>query len=428
MNFFLDRDLQIINNPKITNMEPIHCLPQYNLILIRYNEIWLKSMKVKMRMLKTLMKNIKIILKREQITFHKYQLSKDTSRILFFFKNRDIPKASKVLRNIFGIFSFSPATRTSSTIKTISDKSIEIAKKVLKYGNTFALVVRRSGKHDFSSKDIAIEVGKNIIEEFSKIGIYLEVNLSNPDKKIFIEVREEFSYIFTEILKSDWGGLPIESRKKIAAMDIGRLSDLLAGFLLMRRGGVLFPVLFDIIENEALFKKRKANWAIVKQFTPFHTFNILRIRFKKALSLICERVQKTDICGVCRMVRFATIASIVEPQKYSYFEGVRALTDGISFNNSAKCPICVDLYSLSLNGFFSELPIFTPNIGLNSDSEIQCVLRINKNFEKIDYCPITPHNQEFNIERLNQYKDTLDIENIVKDCVNRAESIIIRGS
>ncbi|MFX1288718.1 MAG: hypothetical protein ACFFFY_09205, partial [Promethearchaeota archaeon] len=71
-------------------------LKRYNLVLIRYSEIWLKSQKVKIRMLKYLISNIGNILKRRGIRFNKYQISKDSSRIFFFFNNEDIPNAIKV--------------------------------------------------------------------------------------------------------------------------------------------------------------------------------------------------------------------------------------------------------------------------------------------------------------------------------------------
>ena len=68
----------------------------YNLIKINPSpEIWLKSRKVKIRMLKALMNNIKNSLKHAKITFHKFQLSKDSARIFFFFKNEDIKKATE---------------------------------------------------------------------------------------------------------------------------------------------------------------------------------------------------------------------------------------------------------------------------------------------------------------------------------------------
>ena len=77
-------------------MHTINILSAYNLILVRYGEIWLKSQKVKVRMLKILMNNIKKMLKRMEVPFTKYQLSKDSARIFYFFKSEDIKKAATI--------------------------------------------------------------------------------------------------------------------------------------------------------------------------------------------------------------------------------------------------------------------------------------------------------------------------------------------
>ena len=156
-------------------MEEFRILNQYNLILIRYGEVWLKSQKVKIRMLKVLINNIIEMLDRNQVSFSKYQLSKDSSRILFFFKNEDILKALKILRNTFGIHSISPALRTSDALKNICERSIEIGKEILEKNDTFAIRVKRSGKHEYSSMDVAKKVGEVIINEF--IGLNLKDKL-----------------------------------------------------------------------------------------------------------------------------------------------------------------------------------------------------------------------------------------------------------
>ena len=222
-------------------------LPQYNLILIRYNEIWLKSTKVKMRMLKILMQNIRNMLEKAEISYHKYQLSKDSTRIFFFFKNEDLPAAVEVLKKVFGIYTLSPALRTSNRMKNITERAVEIAHQVLKEGDSFAIRSKRSGTHDFTSQDVARKAGQAVLEGLNHLN--LSVDLSSPDEKIFIEVRGQFSYVFTDIVESKWGGLPIEPRKKVFVMDVGRRTDLLAGFLLARRGCQIFPVLFDMTEK-----------------------------------------------------------------------------------------------------------------------------------------------------------------------------------
>ena len=66
-------------------------LESYNIIKVNPSpEIWLKSKKVKIRWLKALMNNIKNSLKHAKIPFHKYQLSKDSARIFFFFNSQYI--------------------------------------------------------------------------------------------------------------------------------------------------------------------------------------------------------------------------------------------------------------------------------------------------------------------------------------------------
>ena len=215
----------------------------YNIIKVNPSpEIWLKSRKVKIRMLKALMNNIKNSLKRVKISFHKYQLSKDSARIFFFFNNEDIKKASEVIKKAFGVYSFSPVLRTSNKLKNIIERTIEVGEEVLKTNDTFALRVKRSGFHDYSSQDVAIKVGQEVMDNFSHLN--LKVNLSSPKKEIHIEIRGEFSYIFTDLIYTNWGGLPSEYTRKILCNDIGRLNDLLAAFLVMRRGCELYPIFF----------------------------------------------------------------------------------------------------------------------------------------------------------------------------------------
>ena len=171
----------------------------YNLIKINpLPEIWLKSRKVKIRMLKALMNNIKNSLKRVKIPFHKYQLSKDSARIFFFFKNEDIKKASEIIKKVFGVYSFSPVLRTSNKLKNIIERTIEVGEEVLTKNDTLALRVKRSGVHEYSSQDVAIKVGQEVIDHFSYLN--LKVNLSSPKKEIHIEIRGEFSYIFTDVI------------------------------------------------------------------------------------------------------------------------------------------------------------------------------------------------------------------------------------
>ena len=401
-------------------------LDLYNLILIRYNEIWLKSTKVKIRMLKTLMNNIKNILNRKEISFHKYQLSNDSTRLLFFFDNEDIPRASKLLNFTFGIHSFSPALRTSNKIKNISERAVELADRVIHEGDTFALRVRRSGDHDYSSKDIAVKVGQAIVDHFKKSNVNLKVNLSDPDKKIFIEVRDQFSYIFTDIIYSDWGGLPIEYNKKIACMDVGRLNDLLAAFMIMRRGSEIYPVLFDLTENDDLFNEWISNWKQNVDFAPFFKFTVRRIKFRKIMERMSELLkEKKYTCAICRLLRYDVLGKILGEGVDRSFDRIRAISDGVSLNDSSICPDEVELESISLNYMFINQPVFTPLIGLELEKINKLLKMISTNFKKVDYCPYKPKNQEMNTEEVKKIYNTLNLNKLMTECIHEMEKIII---
>jgi len=399
-------------------------LKQYNLILIRYGEVWLKSQKVKIRMLKVLMNNIKRMLKRDGIAFSKYQLSKDSSRIFFFFKNEEILRALSILLNSFGIHSISPALRTSSNLKNITDRTVEIAKEILVENDTFALRVKRSGKHDYSSMDVAIAVGQAIIDEFEELNV--KVNLTNPKKTIFIEIRQEFSYLFTTIIETKWGGLPIETQKKIIVMDVGRLNDLIAGFLLMRRGSQIYPILFNVMDDGDKTIKWYSNWKEVFNYVPFNYLLLRKIDIVEILKYVSKNLAKKQyLCAICRLIRLEIISKLIKESKFPDFGKIRAISDGVGSVKNSVCPDNVDLESIMLSHLFSECPIFTPTIGFSLSRIKNSVSKISKSLKLFDYCQFKPKNQDFNKEELVKIYKSLKLEPLIEQSLKNMEFIKI---
>ncbi|MBY8986243.1 MAG: hypothetical protein KGD65_14295 [Candidatus Lokiarchaeota archaeon] len=391
-------------------MEQNLLLPQYNLVLIRYAEIWLKSQKIKIRMLKYLMSNITKILKRKGIKFNKYQMSKDSSRVFFFFNNQDLPSAINVLKNAFGVHSFSPAIRTSNNLKNITERTIELAEDILDQKDTFALRVKRSGKHDFTSLEVATKVGKAIIDNFPNHE--LKVNLTQPKKQIFIEVRGEFTYIFSQIIQSKWGGLPIEPQKKIVVIDIGRLNDIIAGFLLMRRGAEIYPILIDLTKEGTEIEDWISNWKEIGEYIPKSNVQLTRFRIYDVLKKVYSELdEKQYFCGLCRLIRFDLIFKILKDPNFQFYEKIKACTDGTSLNNSNYCSDSVDFETLAINTLHLSHPIFTPVIGFGENKIQDFSKKISKNLNIVNYCPFKPENQVFDAEKLKELYNRLSIDN-----------------
>ncbi|MFX1317061.1 MAG: THUMP domain-containing protein, partial [Promethearchaeota archaeon] len=376
------------------------------------------------RMLKVLINNIRTMLKKRNITFHKYQLSKDSSRVLFFFKNEDIPNALKVLKNVFGIYSVSPALRTSNRLENICERAIEVGRSILKKFDTFAVRVKRSGKHDYTSMDVARIVGKTILDTFTNLE--LKVNLTSPKKVLFVEIRDDFSYIFTDIIKSYWGGLPIENQKKVIVMDIGRLNDLISGFLIMKRGCVIYPVLFEITHNKELLNIWKSNWKELAQYIPFFKFSIKKINIVDILKYVEEKIQSKEyLCGICKLIRLEFLSKLIESLRSNANIKIRAITDGVSLNNTTLCSDYVDFNSIALNYLFSIYPIFTPIIGLDSDEINNLVKKISCDLKEFDYCEFQPKDQEFDSKKLKELYQSLELSVLVKQNIQNIEDIQI---
>ena len=159
-----------------------------NPILVRYGEIGVKSPVVRKRFEKKLISNIKKLIN--------CKITIDQGRIFLFPEDHD--DAIESLKKIFGVVSFSPTLSTETDKKAIKRAVQDYIKELIDKGEfnseqPFAVKCRRVGTHDFSSREMAGFCGAAVIEITNA-----PVDLSNPEFKLFIEVRDNKTYIFHE--------------------------------------------------------------------------------------------------------------------------------------------------------------------------------------------------------------------------------------
>lgn len=194
------------------------------IFLIRFNEIFLKSNGVARNFLKILKKNIYYSLKNNNI---KGYINTTHSRIyLSKFDNQSISKIQDILKSIFGIESFSLAYK----LETINQDEIFnfVKQNYFQYilpSDTFKIKAKCINT-SYHTKDIEIKVA----DIFNS-----KVDLTNPDKTIYIEARNKTTFIFTEII-SGLSGLPVGSAGKNLVLISGGIDSPLASFLMLKRG------------------------------------------------------------------------------------------------------------------------------------------------------------------------------------------------
>ncbi|RBQ23396.1 tRNA sulfurtransferase [Candidatus Methanobinarius endosymbioticus] len=215
---------------------------KHSLIIGRYGELGLKSPRVRGRFERKLSSNIKASFNCE--------IDINQARIFIFPENFD--EALSKLHKIFGIVSFSPAISTHSTFENIEKTLSEYTDKLVEEGlidseTPFAIRCRRVGTHDFSSQELAAFAGAVVVRKLN-----CPVDLTNPKLEIFIEVRDDETYIFHEKIKGP-GGLPLETQGKLVSLISSGIDSPVATYMMMKRGCEIIALHFD---NEPFTKPK----------------------------------------------------------------------------------------------------------------------------------------------------------------------------
>jgi len=220
---------------------------KYKVILIRYSEVGLKARATRKRFIKTLVNNIKNALSNRKISF---KIKSEWDRIYVY--TDQINSSLDVLKKIFGISSISPAVQTLSSLKSISNLAVNISKNNISMEKSFALRVTRTGEHKYTSQDVAVEIGNDIVNVTNA-----NVDLTKPDFELFIEIRDDRAFLFTEKIKGT-GGLPLGTQATILAL-ISNFESILAAWYVMRRGcNVIFLTTDESMIN--FLEIFKMNW------------------------------------------------------------------------------------------------------------------------------------------------------------------------
>jgi len=198
-------------------------------VLVRYSSLNLKSITVERKMKQVLRQRIVDKLKFEDIKYKKVSVM--DGRILV--ETKQAEEAVSKISRLPGVISASAAKRTNSDIESIKQELDSFS-----VGETFGVRTNRTGEHDFNSMDVDKEIGKYIEDTKNS-----DVDLETPETWIYIEVRYEKSFIFTEKIEGP-GGFPAGFEGNYATLISGGHDSPVAAFEILKRGGDITPVYF----------------------------------------------------------------------------------------------------------------------------------------------------------------------------------------
>jgi thiamine biosynthesis protein ThiI len=320
--------------------------------LVRYSEIFLKSDPVRRTWENTLIANIREVMPGVHVR-------NERGRIWL-----DGEVKPELLKNIFGIVSFSEVEhiRLDELGTYLSDYG---KRHGILGAKTFAIRIRRVGRHDFSSNDKAIEYGNLIRKEFP----HLKVNLATPDKEIHVEIRANEAYLYDNVTKAV-GGLPLGTGGTLVALVSGGIDSPVAAWMMMRRGCRILPVFIalDTFLDETTVARAERVVEILARYQPGIQLTVVGDGYLAAAKkeLVRQQLDKYT-CIFCkrRMYRVAT--------SFALMNGAKGIVTGESVGQVASQTLD---NLVVLTDAASEVPVYRPLIGFDKEDTIRIAREI----------------------------------------------------
>jgi thiamine biosynthesis protein ThiI len=206
----------------------------WNVILIRYGELSLKGRNQKL-FEDRLIRNIREKLK----DYESVRVTREHGRLFVELGEHPAEPIMELLKDVFGIVSFSPAIRINSQIEEMEQTAANIFSSYPGV-STFKVESRRADKRfPIRTGEINPRIGSYILDHFP----HAKVDVHHPELEIKVEVRIKGTYIYGKET-AGVGGLPVGTSGKVLLMLSGGIDSPVAGYLALKRGVELHAIHF----------------------------------------------------------------------------------------------------------------------------------------------------------------------------------------
>lgn len=197
-------------------------------ILIRYGELSLKKSNRKQ-----FINKINSNIKRACRAFKNLTYESRGLRFYIILHQENAEKICNILKKIPGIYSFSVVSRCESNMGEIKKLAQSLVEKEIKKGaKTFKVETNRGDKgFPMTSLEISKEVSKHLFINIP----HLKADMHHPEFTLFLDVRQEGTFLFTNI-QLGLGGFPAGVLGKTMLMVSGGIDSIVAGYMAVKKG------------------------------------------------------------------------------------------------------------------------------------------------------------------------------------------------
>jgi len=390
---------------------------KFDSVIVRFGgEIGIKGRWTRRTYEKLLLKNMKKALKHYDICHG--EIIRKSGRMYIKTKNAD--ETATELTRVFGVSSVSPAVETTSEMNEVVQKAVELAKKMLKSGSSFAVRCHRVGKHSYSSMDICKEAGEQILASLKNRN--LKVDLKSPEFTVAVEVRDDYAYVYTETLHGV-DGFPLGSQSKAICLLSGGIDSPVACWLVMKRGCPITPIYFDIapFTDEAATAKALDVTKKLFEWSIGFPRKIYVVPHGKNLETFVNESQRKLTCILCKRMMYRIAERIAE------IENAEGIITGESIGEQAS----QTLHNLRvLDEAATKYPVHRPLLGFNKLETEKLAKKIST-FEistrKTQGCSAAPRKPatKARLEMVKKAEEELDIEGMIEESVREAKIVMV---
>jgi thiamine biosynthesis protein ThiI len=386
-----------------------------DVVLVRYGELALKSSGIRDWYEKLLVKNIAAMLDSRGIQYS--QIRREWGRI--FIETADSRTAAEAAADVFGVVSTSPAVTAEPSLEKAANVCADLAQGFIKEGESFAIRARRSGNHTFTSADVGKTCGDAVWNSLEKEGKHPRVNLSFPDKEIFVEMRQNLAYIYLEIFKGV-GGLPLGTQGSMVVLMSGGLDSPVAAWFMMKRGVMIIPVFCNNTPYAQSAARERAFDCIrqLQKWAPGHQFRTYEIPHGPNLQSFIEICNRKNTCLLCKRMMYREAYEVLKKENAS------GIITGSSLGQVASqtaANMHAEIYQLAI-------PIYHPLIAFDK-TEIMDIARKIGTYDisnrSAGSCTAVPERPEIgaNYDLIMMEEKKIDIENLVSNALKAAKVI-----
>ena len=382
-----------------------------NVIMIKYGEIYLKGNNRKF-FEDLLLKNIKYALHNIECKAVKIR----TRYLVYDYDILDEENIVQKLLTVFGIHSISKAVEIPTTKENIYNFVNEI-----KLTNcSFKVETKRADKtFEISSFEMNCNLGEIILNNNKTT----KVDVHNPDKIIYVDIREnKHTYIYYENIKG-LGGMPVGSSASGVALLSGGIDSPVACYMMAKRGMHLTGVHFASYPYTSEQAKQKVI-QLAKLTKPFTHMNRLYV---VSFTEIQENIHKN--CKSEYMITIMRRFMVKIAEKIANMVGAKAIVTGENLGQVASQTV---ESITSTNSVAEIMPIFRPLIAMDKEEIIDIAKQIKTYETSIlpyeDCCTVFLPKFPLikpNLQKVAQEESKLNVDKLIENALQNLEEIKI---